>query len=235
MPREHEARRRLYARSPLLGCFSLQPQGGVVQVQSSSVQFSQVQFSSVKFSSVLPWSSLDEGPDSFFNWVENLSSDINSRVLKGISDSISLGAIAFNDQVKIVRRMLAEHPVASGSLSTSSALRPRHTSVVIGRISSRTRWKPQSSPIPSSFMRLVLPDLSMLALPTVLIGAGAKGGSPLPEASRPTSGQLTGRLSSPAIRTATVVALKIPNRQLQRLREIPVCAPTRGGWGARRY
>ena len=40
---------------------------------------------------------------SFFNWVENLSSVIFSRVLKDISNSISLGAIAFNVQVKIVR------------------------------------------------------------------------------------------------------------------------------------
>ena len=61
----------------------------------------------------------------------------------------------------------------------------------------------------------------MLEPLTVPLGAGATGGSPLQEASQPSSAQLTGWLQGPA----TVVALKIPSRQLQRLGETPVCAP----------
>ena len=61
----------------------------VFSLKEELVKFSK----KVREEGVLPWSSLDEGPDSFYNWVENLSFDINDTVLKASRILYPLGQL----------------------------------------------------------------------------------------------------------------------------------------------
>ena len=57
-----------------------------------------------------PWSSLDDGPNSLLQWIEDLCYDFNHTVFRGAKDVVTLGAAGFNDQVKGIRKMLSDHP-----------------------------------------------------------------------------------------------------------------------------
>ena len=56
-----------------------------------------------------PWPNYSSGEDSFLDWVDNLSADLSARVFEGVRHSLHLSGKAFNDQIAVVRKMVASH------------------------------------------------------------------------------------------------------------------------------
>ena len=64
----------------------------------------------IKEEGVSPFTAAADGPGSLLQWMEDLSYALNHTVFRGVKDAAILGAAGFNEQVKGVRKMVAEHP-----------------------------------------------------------------------------------------------------------------------------
>ena len=178
---------------------------------------------------VSPFTAAADGPGSLLQWMEDLSYALNHTVFRGVKDAVTLGAAGFNEQVKGIRKMVAEHPRCTG-LSVNIDKCPPSEKHVCGDRTEFLKNQMEASKLtdPVKLYAVSTANRFDFAKPTYTArGKGLKGKTPY------SGGKSAYR--RPASRLASKNSFEDSRPSTSKASGNAFTRPSRGGRGAKRY